>query len=35
VYDLLDDPPASDARNLDLKGIRYHLPVYLVGRPFQ
>jgi adenylate cyclase len=34
VYDLLEDPPASDAINLDLKGIKYHLPVYLVGRAF-
>jgi adenylate cyclase len=34
VYDLLEDPPASDAINLDLKGIKYHLSVYLVGRAF-
>jgi adenylate cyclase len=34
VYDLLEDPPASDAINLDLKGIKYHLPVYLIGYPF-
>jgi adenylate cyclase len=34
VYDLLEDPPASDAINLDLKGIKYHLPVYLVGSAF-
>ncbi|SHF95478.1 adenylate/guanylate cyclase domain-containing protein [Flavisolibacter ginsengisoli] len=34
VYDLLEDPPASDAINLYLKGIKYHLPVYLVGRAF-
>jgi adenylate cyclase len=34
VYDLLEDPPASDAINLYLKGIKYHLPVYLVGSAF-
>jgi hypothetical protein len=34
VYDLLEDPPVSDAINLYLKGIKYHLPVYLVGHPF-
>ena len=34
VYDLLENPPASDAINLDLKGIKYHLPVYLVGHSF-
>jgi adenylate cyclase len=34
VYDLLEDPPASDAINLYLKGIKYHLPVYVVGHPF-
>jgi len=34
VYDLLKDPPHSDAIILDLKGIKYHLPVYLIGLPF-
>ena len=34
VYDLLENPPASESINLDLKGLKYHLPVYLLGHPF-
>ncbi|HJW18831.1 MAG TPA: adenylate/guanylate cyclase domain-containing protein [Flavisolibacter sp.] len=34
VYDQLQDPPITEMQHLDLKGIKYHLPVYAMGRPF-